>query len=270
MCDLLGMSFSTEVRAGISLDLFQMRGRDNPDGWGLAFYRDRYLQIIKEAKCATKSPLYDFIEQYPQSDTFISHVRRSTRGQPSYVNTHPFYRVLQTKDIRRELCFAHNGTLSDTSGLRLRHLSPLGNTDSELAFCYIIEQMADREILTWQIDDFQFIEALLREINAPANTLNCMMSDGEYLLCYSDENQHNGGLRFASQKHPYGLLDLVDKGSSLGTLDIRSANIGGEATSRSSGYIVVTRDLVSPEWTDFAPGQLIVFKHGNMVYKGGS
>ncbi len=267
MCDLLGMSFSTEVRAGISLNLFQIRGKENPDGWGLAFYKDNHRQIIKEAKSAAHSTLYDFIESYPQSDTFISHVRRSTRGQPSYVNTHPFYRVLTTGGTRREYSFAHNGTLTDTSKLELTHLSPLGSTDSELLFCYLLEQIEKRDISSWESDDFQYLAGVLQEINGHDNTLNCMLSDGEFLICYSDENQHNGGLRFAPQKHPYGLLDFVEEGKSLGTLDIQSANVGGLEPVTSSGYIIVTRDLVSPLWTDFNQGQLIVFRHGELEYQ---
>ncbi|MFW9919419.1 MAG: class II glutamine amidotransferase [Candidatus Thorarchaeota archaeon] len=268
MCDLLGMSFSNEVRAGISLNLFQIRGKENPDGWGLAFYKDSYLQIIKEAKSATQSTLYDFIERYPQSDTFISHVRRSTRGQPSYVNTHPFYRVLETGGIRREYCFAHNGTLTDTSMLQLTYQSPLGSTDSELLFCYLLERIKERDPRVWKTDDFQYMEGVLQEINSQENTLNCMMSDGEYLVCYSDENQHNGGLRFAPHKHPYGLMDFVEEGTTLGTVDIQGANVGGMEPSPSSGYIVVTRELVSPLWTEFDRGQLMVFKHGEIVYRG--
>jgi len=54
MCDLLGMSFRTPINARISLDIFQLRGEVNPDGWGLAYYRDEHLQIIKEAKAAVE------------------------------------------------------------------------------------------------------------------------------------------------------------------------------------------------------------------------
>lgn len=266
MCDLLGMSFSTEVRAGISLNMFQMRGTENPDGWGLAFYRQGHLQIIKEAMSATKSSLYDFIEQYPQSDTYISHVRRSTRGEPSYLNTHPFYRILDVDGVRREYVFAHNGTLSDMDGLQLDHLSPLGATDSEHLFCFILEKLEKRGIATWQEDDFRFLQGILRGVNSPENTLNCMISDGEYLFCYSDENQHNGGLRFAPQKHPYGLLDLIEEGTTLGTLDIQCANIGGMEPRQSVGHIIATRTLVSPVWTGFTPGHLMVFKKGQIVF----
>ena len=48
MCDLLGLSFNVPITAKISLDIFQQRGQVNPDGWGLAFYKDDRLQIIKE------------------------------------------------------------------------------------------------------------------------------------------------------------------------------------------------------------------------------
>jgi glutamine amidotransferase len=266
MCDLLGMSFSSDVRAGISLNMFQMRGKENPDGWGLAFYREGHLQIVKEAMSATKSPLYDFIEQYPQSDTFISHVRRSTRGEPSYLNTHPFYRFLKIDGNDKEFCFAHNGTLTEMDGLNLEWLSPLGATDSEHLFCFILERIKGRGITEWREPDFRFLEDTLRSINNSANTMNCLFSDGEHLFCYSDIQAHNGGLRYAPQKHPYGLLDFVEEDLVLGSLDIQGANISDMEPTRSSGFVIVTRDLTNPVWKTIDSGHLRVFRKGVEVY----
>ena len=75
MCDLLGLSFNVPIIAKISLNIFQQRGEANPDGWGLAFYQNDRLQVIKEAHSAINSNLYDFMEKYTQSKTIISHVR---------------------------------------------------------------------------------------------------------------------------------------------------------------------------------------------------
>jgi glutamine amidotransferase len=262
MCDLLGLSFNTPVTAKISLDVFQQRGEMNPDGWGVAFYHDNRIQVIKEAEPAVDSGLFDFIEQYPQSQTFISHVRRSTRGVRSYLNTHPFYRLLSSGTRKREYSFAHNGTLLQQKKLKLEQFSPIGETDSEHAFCFILDAISNRAIDEWTNDNFQFIEGLLRDINDDQNTMNCMLSDGEYLFCYSDENDHNNGLRFNRQSHPFGRVELASPDEKLGRIDIHSDS----SETHQTGYIISTRILTKEQWTEFDGGELIVFRHGEIVY----
>lgn len=264
MCDLLGLSFNTPVTAKISLDVFQQRGEMNPDGWGVAFYHDNRIQVIKEAEPAVDSRLFDFIEQYPQSQTFITHVRRSTRGARSYLNTHPFYRLLTSGFSKREYAFAHNGTLLQEEKLTLKLFSPIGETDSEHAFCFILDAISDRRIEEWKIDDFQFIEELLRKINDGQNTLNCIFSDGEHLFCYSDTNDYNNGLRFVRQTHPFGRVELTSQDERLGRIDIQS-----DSKEQSQiGYIISTKILTKELWTEFEGGELIVFKQGEIVYPG--
>ncbi len=266
MCDLLGMTFSSPINAGISLDIFQLRGEVNPDGWGLAYYSDVYLQIIKEAKSAVDSKLFDFIERYPQSDTFISHVRRSTRGIPSYLNTHPFYRRVYVGDQPKEYAFAHNGTLTELVGLELQQFTPLGETDSEHAFCYLLNAITERQITDWSDSDFEFLQSLLQRINGPTNTINCILSEGEYLFCYSDENRHNDGLRFLKHEQSASPIEMVVDDFKLGSIDITSVNVGGVDEIAQCGYIIVTRVLTDDSWVEFEPGELIVFKEGEIVY----
>ncbi|MHA1909768.1 MAG: class II glutamine amidotransferase [Candidatus Thorarchaeota archaeon] len=266
MCDLLGMSFNTPINARFSLDIFQLRGEANPDGWGLVYYRDERLQVIKEATAAITSTLFDFIENYPQSKTFISHVRRSTRGAPSYLNTHPFYRHVGATSAKVEYAFAHNGTLKDLTNLQLESLTPLGETDSEHAFCYILDAITTREIIHWDQTDFKFLEDLLRNINSSTNTFNCIFSNGSYLFCYSDENRHNDGLRFIKHSKAIGPVEMVADDFKLGTIEIESANIGGLNEIDQTGYVIVTRALTSDGWVEFDPGELIVFRDGAIVY----
>ena len=263
MCDLLGLSFNVPIIAKISLNIFQQRGEANPDGWGLAFYQNDRLQVIKEAHSAINSNLYDFMEKYTQSKTIISHVRRSTRGIPSYLNTHPFYRRLQTDFIDSEFAFAHNGTLTQLDKLRFEKFNPLGETDSEKAFCHILEALSDCKTTTWTDSDFETIEGNLREINDGKNTLNCIFSDGSYLFCYSDENDHNNGLRYTKHIAPFGSVELISHEDRLGNVELRSEI---PSALDQSGYLISTRILTSGEWTEFTEGELIVFKDGNIVY----
>jgi predicted glutamine amidotransferase len=266
MCELLGMSFSAPVSARVTLDIFQRRGEANPDGWGLAFYRDGQLHIIKESEPAPASSLYDFVEKHQQSEIFISHVRRSTMGGRSYLNTHPFYRAVSLGGPRLEYSFAHNGTLRNLDRLNLKEHRPLGETDSECAFCFILEKLIERGIKEWNDSAYLYLERILHDLNDRENTLNCMMSDGVRLMCYSDENNHNDGLRMARQISPFGTTPLVYDQAQLGQIDIESQSIGGSAMEEETGCVVVTKALTSDDWTEFEPGELIVIERGQVVF----
>jgi glutamine amidotransferase len=266
MCELLGLSFSTPVSASMSLNMFQTRGAANPDGWGIAFYREGYLQIIKESKPAVDSHLFDFIENYPQSEIFISHVRRSTVGNRSYVNTHPFYQSIRLGNEQFEMAFAHNGTLSKAKDLKLSRFMPIGQTDSERAFCNLLEAIATRGISQWNKQSYELVESHLQTLNDTQNTLNCIFSDGIRLFCYSDENRHNDGLRYMKWRYPFGKMPLVKDETQLGTIDIQSQNIGDSPREREAGYVIVTKALSEGNWTDFKPGRLMVFENDEIVY----
>ena len=260
------MSFTNPVNARISLDAFQISGNQNPDGWGLGYYKGAILQVIKEAQPSIQSGLYDFVEAYTESKVYISHVRRSTKGSRSYLNTHPFYRKLVINDQRHEWLFAHNGTLTKLDQLALSEISPLGETDSEHAFCYLLQTIFDHGITTWSDANFSFIESILRDVNCEGNELNCIFSDGELLFCYSDEYDHNNGLRFVKKVDTHDKIDLVSQGVKLGLIDIQSANVGESLRPNASGHLIVTRALTGENWVEFDNGELIVFRNGHIVY----
>ncbi|MEM9331897.1 MAG: class II glutamine amidotransferase [Pseudomonadota bacterium] len=146
MCELFAMTCRQPAAVTYSLNEFALHGGSkykNNSGWGIAYFRDRDALTIKEAEPASNSPWVDFIsKQGVESDCVIAHVRLATVGQPSMENTHPFRRALG----RRTHIFAHNGTLH---GLHEKHhlteldRMPIGNTDSELAFCILLDRMRD-------------------------------------------------------------------------------------------------------------------------------
>jgi glutamine amidotransferase len=165
---------------------------------------------------------------------------------------------------KQEYAFAHNGTLTHQENLKLRNFTTIGETDSEHTFCYILDAIADREIDEWTDDDFAYIENLFRSINDGQNTINCIFSDGEYLFCYSDENDHNNGLRYVRHTQPFGKIELLGAEEKFGSIDIRS----NSRTTSQTGYIISTRILTKEAWTEFDNGELIVFREGEIVYPG--
>jgi glutamine amidotransferase len=144
MCELFAMSSCKPAAVTYSLDEFSRNGsklRDNRDGWGIAFARDREPFLVKEPHPAHDSAWVKFIAEQPIKTTAaIAHVRHATQGHNTMENTHPFRRVLG----RRIHLFAHNGTLTgieevvDEAELRYR---PVGETDSELAFCTLLSRL---------------------------------------------------------------------------------------------------------------------------------
>jgi glutamine amidotransferase len=157
------------------------------DAWGAAFYQNNDVALFREPTAASDSPLVRFLEtQGPSTTLAISHLRRATRGAVTLSNTQPFARELS----ERMHVFAHNGDLPGierSKKLAFDRYRPVGTTDSEHAFCALLERVLElwdptsappplRERLS-VISDFA---ADLRKLG-PANFL---YADGEILFAH--------------------------------------------------------------------------------------
>lgn len=254
MCELLAMSFNQPVRPNLSLRAFEKRGQSNPDGWGIAYYPDRAVQIIKEARQASCSPLSKFLKDYEniQSKIFIAHVRIASVSGIAHMNTHPFSRELNGKDYT----FAHNGTLQNYEKLRLGRFRTIGLTDSEHVFCHILSCIEEKHITQWGDTEFSWIRKTFKKINK-FGRFNCILSDGEHLFCYFDQTAYNG-LCYVKREAPFPTVRLADEDFLI--------NLEEEKDPAQKGFIIATRRLTNEHWESFAPGELIVFKYGEMIY----
>src|SRR5437588_443028 len=144
MCELMGLSFAKPIPADFSIREFALRSEENADGWGLGWYPDRSLAVVKEPVKSQASPYTGFLETYPnlQARVYVAHVRhKTTGGVATHADTHPFTRELAGRDY----CFAHNGTLSGPFwDLPLGRFRPVGATDSEYLCCYLLDEMLGR------------------------------------------------------------------------------------------------------------------------------
>ena len=256
MCQLMGLSFNVPVKPEISFRGFMKRGRSNPHGWGLALFPDgKVAQVFKEPVEAGKSRLAEFLRDYPhlKSTVFIGHVRYASKGDHTYRNTHPFERVLRGKDY----IFAHNGTLRGFKGERLNEFIPLGETDSEWAFCQIIDWLNKAKISSWSASDYAKLEEVLRGLNKYGG-LNILMSDGDHLFCYHDKDRYNG-LCYVQREFAHTRIRLVDEDWDV--------DLGQTKDPEQKGYVVATKPLTNEKWMDFSGGQLIVFCKGEVVHE---
>lgn len=258
MCELLGMCFGRPVSPSISFTGFRHRGEHHPDGWGIAFYPDESAQVFKEPVKAGESALSNFLKDYKgaHSKIIIGHVRKASVGSNFHKNTHPFQREVDGKDY----VMAHNGTLKDfREGLSLTYFHPVGETDSEHAFCHILDRILKNRIREWKKSDFKWLLGAIAKINQ-YGTFNTLFSNGEYLFAYRDKDGKRD-LHFLKKNAPSWNLRLLDRDFSINL---------AEKDKQKSGYIIATCPLTREKWESFGKGELIVFKDGKIVFRGSS
>lgn len=255
MCELMGLSFARPISADFSIREFAGRGTDNADGWGIAWYPDRAVALVKEPVRWGQTPYTTFLENYPalRSSIYIAHVRRRTiGGEPTYADTHPFTRELSG----REYCFAHNGTLRGRIlELPLARYQPVGVTDSERAFCYLLETIARRGEPLSSVEEWHALRVELTLLNE-LGQLNCLLSDGERLFCYHDQQGYKG-LTFRK----IHLRDGEARRFEDGEVEINLAE-----GSVNYGFVVATNPLSRHGWQRSLPGELIVLEKGMMRF----
>lgn len=251
MCELLGINFNQPVRCSLSFRRFRQRGRDNPDGWGVARFDGRACQVFKEQIKAHESKLAMFLRDYESfvSNIFIGHVRRASVGKNKLQNTHPFVRTFR----RREVALAHNGTLEKVMAESDLKFHPVGETDSEYLFCALLTTLSNEKIL---FTDFQRIESVLRNFNR-FGTMNLLFSEGDHLYCYRDENGYNG-LCMTERTAPFNKVSLKDEDWEV--------DLAEEKHPDQRGFVIASKPLTKEKWNNLTPGCLCVFKDGHCVY----
>jgi predicted glutamine amidotransferase len=144
MCQLLGMNCATPTDITFSFRGFSQRAgitSDHCDGFGIAFFEDKACRLFVDNQSAVESPIAELIRNYPiKSRNVIAHIRKATQGKINLENSHPFSRELWG----RQWIFAHNGDLHDFNPVLSGRFTPVGNTDSERAFCYLLDQLVNK------------------------------------------------------------------------------------------------------------------------------
>lgn len=225
-----------------------MRGGSNPHGWGVAFYPDggRAAFVVKEPCPSVRSPVAAFLRESDivRSKIVVSHVRRMSAGRVVYSDTHPFVREL----FGRDWVFAHNGTLN-ASALRVKFYEPVGETDSEKAFCVMLDRL--RDVRRTRKTPREVIEKAAREISRLGD-FNFLMSDGERLYAFWSGYSE---LYYVVRVPPHrGIVRLVDEDFEV--------NLGEMKEGDEVATIVATRPLTSEEWVKFPRQKLMVFRNG--------
>lgn len=263
MCELFAMSATHPTTIDFSLEEFSRHGglsAHHKDGWGIAWYDERDIRLVKEIEPASSSACVRFIQTNPFSSSLvISHIRKATRGAIAVRNCQPFVRELGGTWHS----FAHNGDLkgiADARQFAVQEFRPVGETDSEQAFCALMDRLrslwssaalppiAERRKVVAKF------AAALREFG-PANFLYC---DGDALFAHAHQrHQSDGSIRAPGM---WRLSRRCPAGGELTTAGLRISSPAGE----QQVVLFASVPLTAEGWLPLAEGELIVARLGRI------
>ena len=230
---------------------FQARGGttdEHRDGWGIAFFEGKGARLFLDHTPSCESPLAALVRAYPiRSLNVIAHIRKATQGSVSLENTHPFSRELWG----RYWIFAHNGNLTNYEPALDGSFLPVGQTDSERAFCRLLQDLRRRfpagmpseEALHAAIDEFA---AQTRRFGS----FNFLLSNGDSLFAHRTTELH-----YIIRQAPFPVAHLMDEDMSVDFSEVTTPN--------DRVAVIVTKPLTDNEtWHPLPVGRVTRFHNG--------
>lgn len=254
MCQLLGMNCNVPTDICFSFSGFQARGGAtdvHSDGWGIAFFEGRGTRLFLDPLPSSSSPVAELVRRYPiRSKNVIAHIRKATQGAVGLENTHPFIRELWG----RYWIFAHNGNLIDFAPPLDGSFLPVGLTDSERAFCWLLQSLRQRFGSSAPPPDalFETLQALTLDVSQHGE-FNFLLSQGDCLFAHASTR-----LSHIVRQAPFAQAHLKDEDLTVDFSDVTSPD--------DRVAVIATQPLTDNEtWTEMPPGTLWWFEEGAPV-----
>jgi glutamine amidotransferase len=153
----------------------------------------------------------------------------------------------------RNWVFAHNGDLKNYAPKLHGSFHPVGSTDSELAFCWLMQELAKSHA---DVPSVAELSCTLRELVphiAKHGTFNFLLSNGQALWAHATTK-----LQYVLRCHPFRQVHLKDEDVCVNLAELNSP--------QDRLVIVVTEPLTTDEdWVAMAPGTLNVFVDGVLL-----
>ena len=260
MCELFAMSarFPTTIHLSMN-ELARHGGGSGPhrDGWGVGYVRENDAIVVREPAAANTSEWLAFVQhEDPKSDIVIAHVRRATRGPRLVRNTQPFAREL----AGRMHLFAHNGMIHDIATIprfATRRFRPIGDTDSEHAFCVLLERLAP----LWDVavPPLDARLAVIAELAAELRRLgpaNFIYTDGDAVFVHGHRRMNASGRIESPGVH------LLCRRCSARADGVEIAGLSLAPHAEQHVTLVASVPLSGEAWQPLAEGELVVLRQG--------
>lgn len=254
MCELLGMNCNVPTDICFSFSGFRKRGGVTDvhgDGWGIGFFEGKGVRVFLDPEPSAHSPVAELVRTYPiHSLNVIAHIRKATQGRVALENTHPFNRELWG----RQWLFAHNGNLPNFDPPLEGSPLPVGNTDSERVFCWMLQNLKTHfgNCMPPAENLFDALCAATK-VFAAEGISNYLLSNGELLIAHCSTRLH-----YIVRKAPFGEAHLCDEDL---TVDFSLLTRPADRVA-----VIATLPLTDNEkWVSMNPGTLWLFQEGEVV-----
>ena len=252
--------FPTTVHLSMT-ELARHGGDTGPhrDGWGVAFVQQGDAFVLREPEAASQSHWLAFLQRHAlRSEIVLAHIRRATQGARLLRNSQPFARELGG----RVHLFAHNGMLSGIEAdarFATRRFQRVGDTDSEHAFCALLERLAS----AWErgaptVDERLSVLTMFARDLRDLGPANFIYSDGDAVFAHAHRRRNDAG-----EIRPPGLHLLcrhcaaADDGVALAGLSMPEAP--------QDIALVASVPLSAEAWSPLPEGTLVVLREGRVL-----
>jgi glutamine amidotransferase len=149
--------------------------------------------------------------------------------------------------------FAHNGNLENFNPRLHGSFHPVGQTDSERAFCWLMQELSKSHASVPSVEELTLTLRELVPSIAKHGTFNFLLSNGQALWAHASTNLH-----YVLRQYPFKTATLKDE-------DVQ-VNFAEQTNPTDRVAVVVTAPLTLDEpWTAFVPGEVMVFRDGTLL-----
>ncbi len=262
MSEFLALNF--DVSSSPELKVKPLAEAPCCSGWGIGWYpKDDYSSvIIKEPTQSNNNEINQAITEWDNfySTTFMCKVRGIARIYTMH-DMQPFNWSYAGKDWM----FLHNGEISknkltpmhdDKSGF----LSPKGNSDSELLFCYLLGKIHSNNARSLSELTPSTLLSWLRELDEFA-TIDIILSDHESIAVYHSRN---------SQKNLFYTRFLPPLGTTVLEMPTMNISIPGHKDRNNTLLLFNSESIEGLEQQRMNPGELILARRGKIIWTSDS
>jgi len=259
--DILAFSFD-----GLSSPAIDLKFRKGPQkgehtlGWGLSWYPgdNKAAVVAKDPSARDTHSLHGAMEDWDsfRSTVFFCKVRGAATGY-THLETQPFSRSFAGQDW----LFMHNGDLDKTAMAKLHFnksifLEPMGRTDSEAAFCFLLGKVQDYGARSLADVDHQVLLSWFLQLD-DMGSADMIISDGITVAAFYG-SQSETKLYYNRIKPPH-----TEAGYHA---DSASFTVDNPRDTFRTALVFSSTAFKPGDWKPMQKGQLIIARRGQIAW----
>lgn len=258
--DILAISLDGQGSPSIKVNIQNQVDGSHSNGWGFGWYPNDHqsTMVAKDPAAQGTQVLVDAITDWAnfRSTVFFCKVRGASVGY-NHTETQPFSRSFAGRDW----LFMHNGDLDKVEldklhGTQTRLLEPLGNTDSELAFCDLLAQLQSGDAR--RISDVmpQLLHSWFQQFDGLGSADMCL-TDGNSIVCFHGTQ---------SPKQIYYMRIQPPDNQDVYESEAGQVSLSDPRDTYRTALIISSSPTSNGSWIAMSPGQMIIIRRGTIIW----